>query len=437
MTDTLRLSEMVTTTSSITYGVVKPGEEDIQGIRLVRSGDVIASVTNLRNLRTITQKVSDQYQRTILKGGELLVSLVGNPGEVMIAPSEFAGHNIARQVAMIRLKSDFDNRYVYYSLKSPKSRSALASLSKGSVQQVINLGDLQQLEIDVPALNDQKAIAHILGTLDDKIELNQKMNQTLEDIAKAIFKSWFVDFDPVRAKAEGRPTGLPLEISDLFPDELVDSEVGEIPEGCSSSTFGELADIQNGYAFKSKDWCEEGTISVVKIGNVKPMLVDVGSCSRVDSHTVAGLERFRLSSGDALIGMTGYVGEVGLVPKVNELPYLNQRVGRLIAHVTNDYSFMVVMARREEFKLEVENRGTGSAQSNVSASSIKSIQVVMPVSDLREKFGEIINPLVDQILTSAAEIEVLSELRDTLLPRLISGELRIPDAEKFLEEAGI
>jgi len=326
-----------------------------------------------------------------------------------------------------------DAKWSYYAIKNLD----ISTLSSGSGVPSLSRDDFYREELLLPPLKQQKAIAHILGTLDDKIELNQKMNQTLEEIAKAIFKSWFVDFDPVRAKKEGRPTGLPPEISDLFPDELVDSEIGEIPKGWSESTFGELADIQNGYAFKSKDWNEEGTIPVVKIGNVKPMLVDVESCSRVDSQTVAGLERFRLSSGDALIGMTGYVGEVGLVPKVNELPYLNQRVGRLIAQAPSDYSFMVVMTRRKEFKLEVENLGTGSAQANVSASSIKSIKVVAPSSDLKEKFGEVINPIIDRILTAAAEIEVLSELRDTLLPKLISGELRIPDAKKFLEEAGI
>ena len=326
-----------------------------------------------------------------------------------------------------------DAKWSYYAIKNLD----ISTLSSGSGVPSLSRDDFYREELLLPPLKQQKAIAHILGTLDDKIELNQKMNQTLEEIAKAIFKSWFVDFDPVRAKSEGRPTGLPSEISDLFPDELVDSEIGEIPKGWSESTFGELADIQNGYAFKSKDWNEEGTIPVVKIGNVKPMLVDVESCSRVDSQTVAGLERFRLSSGDALIGMTGYVGEVGLVPKVNELPYLNQRVGRLIAQAPSDYSFMVVMTRRKEFKLEVENLGTGSAQANVSASSIKSIKVVAPSSDLKEKFGEVINPIIDRILTAAAEIEVLSELRDTLLPKLISGELRIPDAKKFLEEAGI
>ena len=407
---------------------------------LIRSQNVLDFQFSFDGLAKINDDQAKALSNVEVLEGDVLLNITGDSVarccqvDVMSLPARVNQH-----VCIIRPKRDkLDPRFLKYLLLEPNYKNHLLTLaSAGATRNALTKGMVEELEIPKVDITDQKAIAQILGTLDDKIELNREMNQTLEEMAKAIFKSWFVDFDPVRAKAEGRPTGLPPEISDLFPAEFTDSEIGEIPKGWSVSTFGEIADIQNGYAFKSKDWNEEGTIPVVKIGNVKPMLVDVESCSRVDSQTVAGLERFRLSSGDALIGMTGYVGEVGLVPKVNELPYLNQRVGRLIAQAPSDYSFMVVMTRRKEFKLKVENLGTGSAQANVSASSIKSIKVVAPSSDLKEKFGEVINPIIDRILTAAAEIEVLSELRDTLLPKLISGELRIPDAEKFLEEAGI
>ena len=407
---------------------------------LIRSQNVLDFQFSFDGLAKINDDQAKALSNVEVLEGDVLLNITGDSVarccqvDVMSLPARVNQH-----VCIIRPKRDkLDPRFLKYLLLEPNYKNHLLTLaSAGATRNALTKGMVEELEIPKVDITDQKAIAQILGTLDDKIELNREMNQTLEEMAKAIFKSWFVDFDPVRAKAEGRPTGLPPEISDLFPAEFTDSEIGEIPKGWSESTFGEIADIQNGYAFKSKDWNEEGTIPVVKIGNVKPMLVDVESCSRVDSQTVAGLERFRLSSGDALIGMTGYVGEVGLVPKVNELPYLNQRVGRLIAQAPSDYSFMVVMTRRKEFKLKVENLGTGSAQANVSASSIKSIKVVAPSSDLKEKFGEVINPIIDRILTAAAEIEVLSELRDTLLPKLISGELRIPDAEKFLEEAGI
>jgi len=387
----------------------------------------------------------DYTEKHLVEEGDLVIAtrqqsenlpILGFPAMI---PSGMNGTDIivGTNLYKVNNQSNFSNSFLFWLMRGEGYRSHVKACASGSTVRMITKDVILDYCFACPAEKEAEAIATFLNRIEDKIELNQKMNQTLEEIAKAIFKSWFVDFDPVRAKAEGRPTGLPPEISDLFPDEFVDSEIGEIPRGWSASIFGELAEIQNGYAFKSKDWSEEGTIPVVKIGNVKPMLVDVDSCSRVNSETLTGLERFRLSSGDALIGMTGYVGEVGLVPNVDELPYLNQRVGRLITHSPDDYAFMVILARRQEFKAEVENLGTGSAQANVSASDIKSIKVVLPSPDLREKFGELINPVIDRVLIAAAEIKTLSELRDTLLPKLISGELRIPDAEKFLEEAGI
>ncbi|MDA9837645.1 restriction endonuclease subunit S [Luminiphilus sp.] len=425
------------------HGNNRPRKDEFveDGIPFIRPPDLQNGRVIFTDVDQVNEIAFKRIRKGIAQPKDILLTTNATIGRIALAgtlaPEVFV---VNPQITIWRTNEEslLDHRYLYYFMKDRAFMGQLWSLcGDNSTFNYVNLTLQKGMYLAIPPIGRQKTIAHILGTLDEKIELNQKMNQTLEEIAKAIFKSWFVDFDPVRAKAEGRPTGLPPEISVLFPDELVDSEIGEIPKGWSQSTFGELADIQNGYAFKSKDWNEEGTIPVVKIGNVKPMLVDVDSCSRVDSQTVAGLERFRLSSGDALIGMTGYVGEVGLVPKVNELPYLNQRVGRLIAQAPSDYSFMVVMTRRKEFKVEVENLGTGSAQANVSASSIKSIKVVAPSSDLKEKFGEVINPIIDRILTAAGEIEVLSELRDTLLPKLISGELRIPDAEKFLEEVGI
>jgi len=237
----LPLSSVVRNDSPITYGVVKPGEEDPNGVAFIRSGDVSGGVIDPSVLRTITDDVSKQYRRTLLEGGEILVSLVGTPGQAAIVPSSLAGANIARQVALVRVDPSHSTRYVFYCLTSKQGRESLLAHSRGSVQQVINLGDLQTVEIPVPPFAEQQAIAHILGTLDDKIELNRKTNETLEAMAKALFKSWFVDFDPVRAKAEGRPTGLPAEISDLFPDSFEDSELGEIPSGWRVEAVGDIS----------------------------------------------------------------------------------------------------------------------------------------------------------------------------------------------------
>jgi type I restriction enzyme S subunit len=380
-----------------------------------------------------------------LEPGELIVSMtdLSKEGDTLgysaIIPKidgKILLHN--QRIGSVIFKDEkLDKGFCHYLLRDRVYRQHILATCTGSTVKHTSPTKILDFRFALPEKSEQKAIAQILGTLDDKIELNQRMNQTLEDIAKAIFKSWFVDFDPVRAKVEGRPTGLPDEISDLFPDELEESEIGEIPAGWKFSSLAEIADIQNGYAFKSKDWSDDGEIPVIKIGNVKPTIVDVENCSRVRRAIVSGLDRFKLMRGDILIGMTGYVGEVGLVPNAHEMPYLNQRVGRIIPLKNDDYGFVVALCRREEFKSEVENLGTGSAQANVSSGSIKGIRLPLPPQNLRKVFHETASSIIDRILLASEEARCLSELRDTLLPKLISGELRISDAEKFLAEAGI
>src|SRR5712691_2194921 len=135
-------------------------------------------------------------------------------------------------------------RFYQYFFNSPAGQELLISVATGSVQQNLNITSVHGLDIPVPPLPDQRSIAHILSTLDDKIELNRRMNETLEAMARALFKSWFVDFDPVRAKAEGRDPGLPQPISDLFPNRFEDSDLGEIPEGWEAKTWRDLVILE-------------------------------------------------------------------------------------------------------------------------------------------------------------------------------------------------
>ncbi len=163
---------------------------------------------------------------------------------------------LANNMFKVNLNVDFiGKKYLFLCLSENNVYEYLRNSQASSTMPAINFGMMDSIKIRFPPLPYQKAIAHILGTLDDKIELNQKMNQTLEEIAKAIFKSWFVDFDPVRAKAEGRPTGLPPEISDLFPDELVDSEISEIPKGWDIGSISDFAFLNKKTVNPSQSSC--------------------------------------------------------------------------------------------------------------------------------------------------------------------------------------
>ena len=422
----------------VTYGVVKPGDHTPHGIPLIKAADVgNGRVNSAPNFR-ISQEKHQEHSRTELDGGELLITLVGTPGQCAIAPSEVKGFNVVRAVGVFSTEPTADSRFIMYSIQAPQSQVYLRNVCNTTVQATLNLGDLKGLPLSIPDIKEQKAIAHILGTLDHKIELNRKTNETLEAMAKALFKSWFVDFDPVRVKAEGRPTGLPAEISDLFPDSFEDSELGEIPIGWRVMELGMVSTFLNGYAFKSSDWQEHG-VPVVKIGSVKPGFVDVDNVSFVSDEIAASKDRYRLSPGDILIGMTGYVGEVGLVPISESPPLLNQRVGRVapMSDAIVSRSFLYNWMRTSTFKDSVEVLSHGSAQANVSSDSIQSIPHAIPSSDIERAFASICEPILDRLLEGHREQKLLANIRDALLPKLISGEIRIPDAEKMLDEVGV
>jgi type I restriction enzyme, S subunit len=349
-------------------------------------------------------------------------------GVVAFSPVDFWPLNTCLYV------TDFqgnDPKFCFYWLKTLN----LASFDSGSAQPSLNRNYIYGLPVRIPNVPEQREIAKVLGGLDGRIELLAKTNTSLEAIARAIFKSWFVDFDPVRAKAEGRePEGMDAVTAALFPSKLQDSLMGPIPQGWKAGTLSDFVTFQNGYSFKSADWVASG-FAVVKIGNVKPGLVSLNGCSYVTESATNGLDRFRLQQGDLLVGMTGYVGETGLVPMTDRPVYLNQRVGKLCAEGgLSNLGFVYCLVRPEEFKVFAEAQARGSAQANVSGASLLAYPAVVPEPLLLNAFNRLLEPLLEAILSHHRQAELLASIRDTLLPRLISGKLRrVSEAEEMVE----
>jgi type I restriction enzyme S subunit len=368
--------------------------------------------------------VSSYHDTPAATGPGVILGRKGVVGSVYYIPSDYWPHDTTLWV------KDFhgnDPRFVYYFFRWLAPR--IATMDVGSANPTLNRNHVHPIEVRWPArVDEQRAIAHILGTLDDKIELNRRMNETLEAMAQTLFKSWFVDFDPVRAMAEGRDTGLPKELADLFPDSFEESELGEIPKRWEVGRLGDLVRFLGGYAFKSRDWIEQGT-PVVKIGSVKPGIVDLNEVSFVSREIAEEVHRYRLKPGDLLIGMTGYVGEVGLVPPTNNPPLLNQRVGKFVLEKdsTEMLGFIYCLTRRPEFKVAVEAKSHGTAQANVSAEGILSVSVIVPPKPIRDTFNWFCYPILDRILNNHGQSRTLAALRDALLPKLLSGELRVND----------
>lgn len=337
---------------------------------------------------------------------------------------------------VIRPKGDVDSRFLFYWCSSWGFVNFVDAASEGTRMPRAKWDVAQNHQIPDFTISEQEIIAHILGTLDDKIELNQKMNQTLEEIAKAIFKSWFVDFDPVRAKAENLPTGLPPEISDLFPDELMDSEIGEIPKGWVIRPISDLADCVGGTtpSTNSPDFWGNGTImwaTPKDLSNSNSVhLLNTGK-----KITELGLSK--ISSGLLPIGtvLLSSRAPVGYLAVTVEPTAINQGFIALKPkdNISNFYLFNWCSENLEEIK----NRASGTTFAEISKKSFRPISAIRPSDELMSHLHCLVSPIYEKLLINDKESQVLASLRDTLLPKLISGELRIPDAEKFLEEADI
>jgi type I restriction enzyme S subunit len=314
----------------------------------------------------------------------------------------------------------------------------------GSTFPNVSRSDLESIPILHTDIRYIRNASAVLKGLQDKIELNQKMNQTLEDIAKAIFKSWFVDFDPVRAKAEGRPTGLPPEISDLFPDKLVDSEIGEIPKGWELTTLGDHTALTKGRSYKSAELMDSDTA-----------LVTLKSFHRGGGYRLDGLKPYTgifkpeqvVEEGDLIIALTDVTQAADVIGKpaiVRSSTSHSQLVASLDVGIvrlkensffTKEFCYFLMLSNR--YTHHSLGYTSGTTVLHLAKDASAKFQVCAPPIMLIENFTDLASNLMRRIFVSEKEIEVLSELRDTLLPKLISGELHIPDAEKFLEEAGI
>lgn len=302
-----------------------------------------------------------------------------------------------------------DNDFVYYLTKTPLFRdTAIKSMVGSSGRQRAQMDVLENLKMLVPKdISDQRRIASILSSLDRKIELNNKINADLEEMAQAIFKNWFVDFEPFK---DGK---------------FVDSELGMIPEGWKVGTIGDIVEFQNGFAFSSKDFSENGEYKIITIKSVQDGYLVTDGSSKVTEYPTKMPAYCKLQSGDILLSLTGNVGRCCLVTEPNLL--LNQRVAKIKAKESYDNSFSYALFRLKETKELLISISRGTAQANLSPVEASKLPMVIPSEDARKNFSMISDTIMDKIISIHIESSRLSTLRDTLLPRLMSGELEVPE----------
>ena len=323
----------------------------------------------------------------------------------------------------LKPKVEMDIRWAYYALLTHD----INSMDSGSAIPSTSRDEFYSLPISVPPLSEQCAIAHILGKLDDKIELNRRMNETLEAMARALFKSWFVDFDPVRAKMECRDTGLPQHIADLFPDRLVNSELGEIPEGWAMKPLSDVANFLNGLAlqkFPANNPAD--SLPVIKIAELRNGITD-----KSDKASSGILDKYVVRDGDFLFSWSG-----SLLAK-----FWTEGEGALNQHlfkVTSDryppwFYAAWIHIHLNEFRRIAAFKAT--TMGHIQRSHLQSAITICPPDNVIDKLGIVIEPLIKSTIENQVRSRTLVDLRQTLLPKLISGELRVNDISRSTETA--
>jgi type I restriction enzyme S subunit len=390
-----------------------------------------------RGERNLSRKGLESCSAQLLPAGTVLVTSRAPIGYAAIAKNPIATNQGFRNLIP---KPGFDSEFLYYWVKAHVEE--LQRHASGSTFQELTGTALAQIRIRVPPLPEQRAIAHILGTLDDKIELNRRMSQTLEAMARALFKAWFVDFEPVRAKMEGRwqrgqsLPGLPAHLYDLFPDRLVESELGEIPEGWEVKRIGDLAEVFGGSTPRTdrSEYWEGGTHHWVTPKDLSALSVPV----LLDTErkiTDAGLSQISsglLPKGTVLLSSRAPIGYLAIA----EVPVaVNQ--GFIAMKPRPGISNLFLLRWASAAQEEIVSHANGSTFLEISKSSFRTIRVVSPSSPIMNAFDRISRPMYRKVVENERESRTLAALRDALLPKLIRGEIRVKDAERFLKERGL
>lgn len=372
----------------------------------------------------ITPEDATRLSRYLVREGDIVYSRRGDVEKRALIRANETGWLCGTGCLRVRLGDKGANpSYAAYYLGHPSVREWIVRHAHGATMPNLNTSILSSCPFVISPPAEQRAIAHILGTLDDKTELNRRRNQTLEAMARALFKDWFVDFGPVRARMEGREPYLPADLWQIFPERLDDE--GK-PEGWQTRGVYDFAKVIYGAPFSSAQFNTEGAgIPLIRIRDLNTHEPCVYT---EEKHPKGHL----IKAGDIVVGMDG---EFRLHVWKGEPAWLNQRVCHFepLTGVPGSY---LIEALKEPLSF-FERGKVGTTVIHLGKSDIDTFKLLHPGVALLGAFGEIADALVAQAVGNAIESRTLAQLRDTLLPKLISGELRIADAEKFVERARI
>ena len=428
------LNEIIDLTLSSVDKKTKPHEH---AVKLCNYMDVYSNSFIHDGLHFMEATATErEISRCALRKGDVVITKdsekyddIGIPAVVSEdIPDLVCGYHLA---ILRPILNTIDGKYLFYALNAKEVQHQFHAYANGITRFGLRKADIGRVEIPLPSFPEQRRIAHILGTLDDKIELNRRMNATLEEMAQGLFKSWFVDFEPVRAKMEERwrrdesLPGMPAELYDLFPERLVQSELGAVPEGWEMKTLDQLVDLN------PRESLKRGT---------KAPYLNMAALPTIGSNPDDAIMReytsgTRFRNGDTLLARITPCLENGKTAYVQSLP--GDAVGwgstefivmRAIPPVTGGYTYL--LARDEKFRAHAIQSMTGtSGRQRVQAQALSDYVLASPQAEIWSAFSWLEKPILTKIKLLSDEANTLAALRDVLLPRLVSSEVQVANTE--------
>jgi type I restriction enzyme, S subunit len=446
--------EECTSDGVISYGIVQPGSHCDEGVPVLRVNNITNGSLTLDDVLKVAPEIEVKYKRTRLKGGEVLLTLVGSTGQSLVVPNEMKGWNVPRAIAVIRVDENIGANWVNICLQSSHTKHFLDVRANTTVQKTLNLKDVKDIPILLPPKPVRDFIENTEQGFSKKIALNENINKGLEQIAQAIFKSWFVDFEPTKAKIAAReallaevpdatpdqiataeqqaaiqaiagagdviPTEQLQTIADLFANQMVDSEIGEIPYGWEYVSFEKIARLVtksvNPIKEPEKLWEH---YSIPAFDNNKAPSLDIGESIKSN--------KYRVEPTAILVSKLNPVTKRVWWPDIKDenAAICSTEFMQFVPIQKENRAFLMSLVESEPFQQGILQRVTGSTGSRQRAQpkEVAVLNVVLPTFELLEQFSSIATPIY---VTSSKNIgvnESLAALRDLLLPRLLSGEV--------------
>jgi len=422
--------------SSIDYGLTASACDHEVGPKFLRITDIVSGHIDWNAVPHVAAD-DDTTARYRLHDGDIVLARTGaSTGASAFVknppPAVFASY-----LVRLKARSEFDSRFLAYYLKSDVFLTFIRSvLGDKSAQPNASASTMTKAPLSAPRDKaEQRAIAHILGTLDDKIELNRRMSETLEAMARALFKSWFIDFDPVRAKMDGRwrrgqsLPGLPAHLYDLFPDSFEDSELGEIPKGWEVKKLSDLCSTQYGYTASAVD--EPVGPKFLRVTDInKHNWIEWGEVPHCAIEPDARAS-YSLQVGDLVVARMADPGKSAIIEEDIDAVFASYLVR--LKTPSLGYSYYVYgFLKSDLYAKYAEGAKSGSVQSNMNAKVIVGASLAVPTKAIIDEFFRAVLLLRQRLVANVRQSRILAALRDALLPKLISGELRVKDAEQLI-----